>query len=143
SGDRVEPAWDSMLTITVGPRDADVVGDTEKAIQAAVDFISKRGGGTVKITPGAFRLRNSVYLPSRIRLLGSGPETILTKEPSTTTKLAASSDWYDQEVTLTDPDGFQVGDGVCFRAKNPDHGGPVVIKRTLVARSGSRFKLDR
>jgi len=143
SGDRVEPSWESMLSITVGPRDADVVGDSEKAIQAAVDFISKRGGGTVKITPGAFRLRNAVYLPSRIRLLGSGPETILTKEPSTTTKLAASSDWYDQEVTLADPDGFRVGDGVCFRAVNPDHGGPVVIKRTLVARSGARFKLDK
>jgi hypothetical protein len=143
SGDRVEPAWDSMLTVTVGPRDADVVGDSEKAIQAAVDFLSGRGGGTVKITPGAFRLRNAVYLPSKIRLLGSGPETILTKEPSTTAKLAASSDWYDQEVTLADPDGFRVGDGVCFRAVNPDHGGPVVIKRTLVARSGSRFKLDR
>jgi hypothetical protein len=46
-------------------------------------------------------------------------------------------------VTLADARGFQVGDGVCFRAKNPDTGGPVVIKRTLVARSGNRFKLDK
>ena len=39
--------------------------------------------------------------------------------------------------------GFQVGDGVCLRAKNPHNGGSVVLKRTLVARSGDRFKLDR
>ena len=81
--------------------------------------------------------------PLAVRLLGSGPESILIKEPSVSTKLAASSDWYDQEITLADARGFQVGDGVCLRAKNPDTGGPVVIKRTLVARSGNRFKLDK
>jgi hypothetical protein len=143
SGDRIEPAWDQLLTITVGPRDGDLVGASEKVLQAAVDHVARRGGGTVKILPGTFRLRNSVYLPSKIRILGSGPDTIVIKEPSVATKLSASSDWYDQEVTLADARGFQVGDGVCFRAKNPDTGGPVVIKRTLTARSGNRFKLDR
>src|SRR5262249_53565088 len=32
---------------------------------------------------------------------------------------------------------------VCLRAKNPHHGGAEVLRRTLVARSGKRFKLDR
>jgi hypothetical protein len=143
SGDRVEPAWDQLLTLTVGPRDGDLVGTNEKVLQAAVDHVARRGGGTVRILPGTFKLRNAIYLPSKIRIHGSGPETIVIKEPSVSTKLSASSDWYDQEVTLADARGFQVGDGVCFRAKNPDTGGPVVIKRTLVARSGNRFKLDR
>jgi hypothetical protein len=143
SGDRMEPAWDELLTISVGPRGGDLVGDTDKVLQAAVDRIAQRGGGTVKILAGTFHLRNAIYLPSRIRLLGSGPESILIKEPSVATKLAASSDWYDQEVTLVGARGFQVGDGVCFRARNPETGGPVVIKRTLVARSGNRFKLDK
>jgi nitrous oxidase accessory protein NosD len=67
----------------------------------------------------------------------------LVKEPSVTTKLSADSDWYDQEITLADAKGFQVGDGICLRAKNPHHGGATVIKRTLVARSGNRFKLDK
>ena len=35
-----------------------------------------------------------------------------------------------------------MGDGVVLRAKNPHHGGATVIKRTLVARSGNRFKLN-
>jgi hypothetical protein len=36
-----------------------------------------------------------------------------------------------------------VGDGVCLKTKNPHNGGTDVAKRTLVARSGNRFKLDR
>jgi hypothetical protein len=143
AGDPVEPAWDELLTITVGQRDGDVVGGTDRAIQAAVDFAAQRGGGTVRILPGTYRLRNAIYLASRIRIQGSGHETILIKDPSTSTKLAGSSDWYDQEITLADARGFRLGDGVCLRAKNPDHGGQVVIKRTLVARSGNRFKLDK
>ena len=101
------------------------------------------GGGTVKLLPGTWRLRNAVYLCSNLRLLGSGPETVLVKEASATSKLSADSDWYDQEVTLANAKGFRVGDGICLRAKNPHHGGQDVIKRTLVARSGNRFKLDR
>ncbi|MFI5454240.1 MAG: right-handed parallel beta-helix repeat-containing protein [Isosphaerales bacterium] len=143
AGDHVEPAWDEMLTITVGTRNADLVGTTDRAIQAAVDFVALRGGGTVRILPGTYRLRNAVSLSSRLRIVGSGPDTFLIKDSSTTTKLAANSDWYDQEITLADARGFRLGDGVCLRAKNPSNGGQVVIKRTLVARSGNRFKLDR
>ena len=33
--------------------------------------------------------------------------TVLIKEPSQTTKLAADSDWFDQEITLADASGFQ------------------------------------
>ena len=65
------------------------------------------------------------------------------KEPSQTAKLSVDSDWYDQEITLADAKGFRIGDGVCLRARNPDTKGTTVIKRTLVARSGNRFKLDR
>ena len=87
-------------------------------------------------------MRHPVVLPSRVRLVGSGAETILTKIPSRTVALADDSDWYDREITLEDARGFKVGDGVVLRAKNPHDGGPLVIKRTLVARSGNRFRLD-
>src|SRR5262249_5057680 len=55
----------------------------------------------------------------------------------------ADSDWYDQEITLADATGFRLGDGVCLRARNPASKTTTVLKRTLVARSGNRFKLDR
>jgi hypothetical protein len=143
AGDRIEPDWKEMYTVSVGPAKGDLVGSTDKVLQAAVDQVAARGGGTVLVLPGTFRLRNAIYLPSRTRIVGGGPQSILLKESSVSTKLAASSDWYDQEVTLADARGFKVGDGVCFRAKNPETGGALVIKRTLVARCGNRFKLDK
>lgn len=144
SGDTAsEPNWAQRLTITVGPEKADLVGSTEKVIQAGVDYVARFGGGTVKILPGTYKLRNSVFMQSKVRLLGSGKDTILIKEPSISTKLAADSDWYDQEITLENPAGFEVGDGVCLRTKNPHNGSENVLKRTLLARAGNRFKLDR
>ena len=139
----VEPAWEQRLTVTVGPANADIAGTSEKAIQAAVDYVARLGGGTVKILPGTYRLRNAVYLQSKVRLLGGGAQTVLIKEPSVTTTLAQDSDWFDQEITLTDATGFEIGDGVCLRTKNPHNGGIEIVKRTLVARSGNRFKLDQ
>jgi hypothetical protein len=144
SGDtRHGPKWDEMFTLTVGNDSGDLRGQDQRVVQAAVDTVSRMGGGTVRLLPGTFRLRNAVYLCPNLRLIGSGPETVLVKEASATTKLAADSDWYDQEITLADGKDFRVGDGVCLRAKNPHHGGPTVLKRTLVARCGNRFKLDK
>lgn len=140
--ERFEPDWDERLTITVGPTQADLVGTSDRVIQAAVDYAARVGGGTVHILPGTYTLRNAIFLPSRIRLLGSGADSILTKIPSETVPLADDSNWFDQEITLSDVKSFRVGDGVLLRAKNPHNGGTDVIKRTLVARSGSRFKLN-
>jgi hypothetical protein len=139
----VEPEWAQRLTITVGPANADLVGTSEKPIQAAVDYVARLGGGTVKLLPGTFRLRNAVYLQSKVRILGSGAETVLIKEPSVATTLAADSDWFDQEITLTDATGFEIGDGICLRTKNSGAGNAETVKRTLVARTGNRFKLDQ
>jgi len=144
SGDlRHGPKWDELFTLTVGNDRGDLNGTDQRVIQAAVDNVARMGGGTVKLLPGTWRLRNAVYLCSNLRLVGSGPDTVLVKDASSTSKLSADSDWYDQEVTLADGKGFKVGDGICLRAKNPHHGGATVIKRTLVARSGNRFKLDK
>jgi hypothetical protein len=140
--DRREPAWDERLEISVGPKEADLVGRDDKVIQAAVDYVARAGGGTIRLQPGRYTLRNSIYLPSKIRLIGSGPETIITKIASETVTLAEDSDWYDQEITLREPRDFRVGDGVALVAKNAHNGSTVVIKRTLVARSGNRFKLN-
>src|SRR5437764_11464979 len=84
SGDFVEPDWEQRVTITVGPQKADLVGDTDRAIQAAVDYVARKGGGTVRILPGTYRLRNSIFLQSNVRLQGSGTDSVLVKEPSVT-----------------------------------------------------------
>ena len=142
-GDGVaEPDWEKRLSISVGPKKADLVGTNEKALQAAVDYMARMGGGTVQVLPGEYRLRNAVHLRDKVRILGSGEDSVLIKEASVKAKLADDSDWYDQEITLENAKGFRVGDGVCLRAKNPHDGGNTVIKRTLMARSGNRFKLN-
>src|SRR5262245_10066967 len=38
-GDSAEPDWDRRLTITVGQKKADLVGTTDRVIQAAVDYV--------------------------------------------------------------------------------------------------------
>ncbi len=141
--DAVEPNWKEKLTLTVGPEKADLVGEGDRALQAAVDYVARLGGGTVRVLPGEYLLRNAVYLQSNVRLLGSGEDSVLRKAPSVKTPLAADSDWYDQEITLADATGFRVGDGICLRTRNPHNGGTEIVKRTLVARDGDRFKLDR
>jgi hypothetical protein len=143
---RFEPDWDERLTITVGHESttrspADMVGKDDRVIQAAVDYVG-RTGGTVRILPGTYTLRSAIVLPSRIRITGSGADTVITRIPSESIKLAADSDWYDQEVTLEKPGGLRVGDGVVFQARNPHDNGPTVVKRTIVARSGNRIKLN-
>jgi hypothetical protein len=142
-GDSVEPDWEQRLSLTVGANQADLVGTTDRAIQAAVDYVARLGGGTVRLLPGTYRMRNSVFLQSKVRLLGSGTDSVLFKEPSATTKLIVDGDHWDQEVTLADPTGFKVGDGVRLVSKDPYGKGTNIIQRTLVASSGKRFKLDR
>jgi len=144
SGDDLhEPDWDERLTISVGPKNADILGQSDKPIQAAVDYVARLGGGTVRLVPGTYTFRNAVYLSSHVRLVGAGNDTVLVKNPSNQVKLTADSDWYDQEITLEPGHGFEVGDGICLQARNPHNGSQEVIKRTLVSRSGDRFKLDR
>ena len=141
--DREQVEWSDKVIIRVGQKAGDIVGDDDKAIQAAVDYVARLGSGTVKIGAGTYRLRNSIFLPSGIRLEGSGAESVLTKIASNTVELSDDSDWYDQEITLVDAADFQVGDGVTLVGKNPHHGGAQVIKQTLVAQSGNRFKLNQ
>lgn len=139
---RFEPDWDERLTITVGQSAGDLIGTSDRVVQAAVDYVARLGGGTVRLLPGTYTFRNAVFLSSGIRLTGSGEDSVITRPPSLRTTLSADSDWYDQEVTLSDAQGFHVGDGVVLQATNPHNSGSTVIKRTLVARNGNRFKLN-
>jgi hypothetical protein len=142
-GDSAEPNWDERITVTVGHHNAHLIGSTDRVIQAAIDYVARLGGGTVRLLPGIYRLRNSVFLRSNLRLIGSGADSVLLKQPCSTTKIIADADHWEQEITLADPSGFEVGDGVRLVSKDPYGKGTNIIQRTLIARSGNRFKLDR
>lgn len=138
-----EAAWPDRLTVTVGPRSGDFVGTGDRVLQAAIDRVARLGGGTVRIMPGTYTLRNAVHLAPRVRLVGGGPETVITRGPSVRAALAADTDWFDDGIALAAGAGFEPGDGVVLTATDPEHGRKVVVKRTIVARDGDRFRLDR
>ncbi|MEO1980158.1 MAG: hypothetical protein ABGZ24_06555, partial [Fuerstiella sp.] len=131
--ERSEPDWKQRLTLTVGTESGDLMGTDDKVIQAAVDYVARLGGGTVQLLPGTFTFRNAVHLPSKIRLIGSGDDTVITRTASETIPLSADSDWYDQEITLEKSGDFRIGDGITLMAKNPGNGSSIVIKRILLA----------
>ncbi|MEZ6048085.1 MAG: hypothetical protein R3C11_21410 [Planctomycetaceae bacterium] len=130
--DKYAPDWEQKLTLTVGQTEGDLTGKTDKAIQAAVDYVARLGGGTVKVLPGEYIFDNGIQLPSGVRIAGSGSETIFKKNAIKQTTLAQDSDWFDQEVTFQKGHGFKVGDGVCLVTTNPHNGSQTVLTRTLV-----------
>ena len=60
---RFEPDWEKRLTLTVGQKKGDLVGQDDKVIQAAVDYMARMGGGTVRILPSKYDFRNDVSCP--------------------------------------------------------------------------------
>lgn len=140
--ERYEPEWEDRFTVTVGNRSGDMMGSSDRVIQAALDYVARMGGGTVQLLEGSFLSRAAIWIPTGVRLVGKGEGTVIAKKASESVPLAEDSDWYDQEITLSRAGDFRVGDSVVLRAKNPHDGGATVIKRRLVARDGLRFKLD-
>jgi hypothetical protein len=129
------------MTVTVGPVGADFNGQDDLVIQAAIDYVAARGGGTVEVRPGLYRLQNSVRLRSGITLVGSGPDTVLFKEPSATVAITEDSDWYDHQVTVADPSPFKVGGGILLQAKCPHSGSEQMVINTVLAIAGNRLTL--
>ena len=65
--------------ITIGLRDADIVGADNRALQAAVDYIAGLGGGTVEIGAGEFLMHDSLHLRSFVTVRGAKDKSILRK----------------------------------------------------------------
>jgi len=76
-----EAANEPARLITVGPKDADVVGTTNRAIQIALDAMAQRGGGTVRVLPGEYVLSDSIHLRSNVSLVGDRKGTVLRRAP--------------------------------------------------------------
>lgn len=127
--------------VTVGLKDADIVGGDHRALQSAVDYVASLGGGTVEIGPGEFRMRDSLHLRSRVVVKGQGTNTVLRKERAADSALALDGDYGEEQITLAAPEGFQVGDGVAIWDKNAS-GFHTTVAR-ITGRSGNTFSIDR
>ena len=60
------------ISITVGLKDADIVGSDNRALQAAVDYVAGLGGGTVEIGVGTYLMNDSLHLRNNVNLIGQG-----------------------------------------------------------------------
>lgn len=131
------------IEITVGPQQADLTGSNHLALQAAVDYVSALGGGTVRLLPGTYDMRNSLFLRPNLRLVGSGEDTILRKNRCEVTRLIEDLDWYGTAVPVADPGIFEVGGALLLRGVSPHNQAPQIIKNTVVAIEGNRVHLSR
>jgi hypothetical protein len=97
------------VTITVGS--GKYAGDTNEALQRAVDTVAAAGGGVVEVPAGTYRMRNALHLRSLVRLVGQ-PGTVLQKIPSSECPIVDYLGYGHYEVSVTDPGLFPVGTGI-------------------------------
>ncbi len=100
------------MVVKIGVESGDIVGSTNTAIQQAVDAAGLYGGGTVEVGPGVYTLYNTVRLHRSVRLVGSGPETVLRKCDGVRSQFAVDADYGQKKVTVREPGGFERGMGV-------------------------------
>ena len=127
-------------TITVGLRDADINGADNRALQAAVDYIAALGGGTVEIGPGEFLMRDSLHLRSFVTVRGAPGKTILRKTKAATSPLALDGDYGEEQITVVNPDGFEVGHGIAIW--DSKSGGFHTTVARITGRNGNTFSID-
>ena len=108
------------MEITVGQGEGELQGNDDKIIQAAVDYIFRLGGGTVRVLPGTYTMRNSIFLRPGITLRGSGEKTVLKKAPSVSSPVVREADWFEYSLQVADPKGFTPGCGIAVQNKEAD-----------------------
>jgi hypothetical protein len=131
---------DVRPAITVGLKDADIVGADNRALQAAVDYIGQLGGGTVEIGPGEFLMRDSLHLRSHVTVRGTPGKTILRKSKAAVSVLGLDGDYGEEQITVVNPEGFEVGYGVTIRDDNA-WGFHTTVAR-ITGKRGNTFSID-
>lgn len=117
--------WSAMHTpmkdrplVRVGVDQGDIRGADNRALQAAVDYVAALGGGVVEIGPGEYLMRDSLHLRSHVTVRGVAGKSVLRKAPSAVSPLKLDGDYGEEQITLMNPAGFSVGDGVAVWDKN-------------------------
>jgi parallel beta-helix repeat protein len=126
--------------ITVGVREAEIIGADNRGLQAAVDFIAGLGGGLVEIGAGEYVMHDSLHLRSNVTVRGKGDATVLRKAPSTESPLATDGDFGEEQITLKNADGFAVGHGVAVWDDRA--GGFHTTVARITGRSGNTFSIS-
>jgi len=130
-----------LPTVRVGRESADILGADNRALQAAVDYVANLGGGTVEIGPGEYLMRDSLHLRSNVTVRGTAGKTVLRKAGGATSPLALDGDYGEEQVTLADATGFDVGRGIAVWDKAS--GGFHTTVATITGRRGNTVSISR
>jgi len=135
-------AMKELPKITVGKENADIIGDDNRALQAAVDYITGLGGGTVEIGDGEYIMRDSLHLRSNVTVCGKKRgKTILRKADGAVSVLALDGDFGEQQVTVEDPTGFAVGYGIAIWDDRA--GGFHITVARITGQNRNTFSIDK
>jgi hypothetical protein len=133
-------AMDQLPRIAVGIEKGNLVGRDNRALQAAVDYIAALGGGTVQIGEGEFLMRDSLHLRSNVTVRGNGEKTVLKKAASVCSPLVLDGDFGEQQITVENPSGLDVGYGVAVWDSRS--GGFHTTVARITGRRGNTFAID-
>ena len=133
----------SRFQITVGQTEGDITGNTNAAIQAAVERAAGMGGGDVHILPGVYEMQDSLHLRSHVAVHGAerGSDTVLHKVPSVQSCVPAFLGYGHYDISVEEPSKFRVGMGVLIQ--DDDSRGFYDTVGTLIWQDGDRFGIDR
>ena len=127
--------------VRVGEHEGDFKGRDHRVLQAAVDYVGSLGGGTVEIGAGEFLMRDSLHLRANVTVRGLGEKTVLRKAKAATSPLELDGDFGEEQITVRNPEGFAVGDGVAIWDNNA-HGFHRTVAR-ITGRNGNTFSLSQ
>lgn len=130
------------IVITVGESSGDLIGGSHQVIQAAVDYASYLGGGTVRLAEGVFRIESTVHLRSGVKLEGSSGRTVLRQCEERISAITADADLHERQVSVEHPELFPVGQTVAVRRRAESRGfGDTVA--VVTGKDGNSLYLDR
>jgi parallel beta-helix repeat protein len=126
--------------VRVGVSDGDIRGSDNRALQAAMDLVASLGGGVLEIGPGDYVMRDSLHLRSHVIVKGTPGGTVLRKARAASSPLRLDGDYGEEQFTVTDPSGFEIGDGVAVWDKNA--GGFHNTVARITGRNGNTFSIS-
>jgi len=105
-------------------------------LQQAIDSVARYGGGTVRIGPGRYQLRDALRLASGVRVVGEPGKTVLVMCNGRKTLPTADLHKGATQIELADASGFNVGDGISI--EDQQNKGFPTTTATLTQRLGPK-----
>lgn len=138
---KMHSAMSDLPVVRVGQADAEIVGKDNRTIQAAVDYVAGLGGGTVEIGPGEYLMRDSLHLRPNVTVRGTAGKTVLSKADGVVSPLAIDGDYGEEQITVANPAGFEVGGGVAIW--DTSGGGFHTTVARITGRRGNTFSVSK